>query len=140
MTPEEIKLVRATFALVAPIKADAAALFYARLFEIAPRVKPLFKRDMQAQGAMLMSALALVVGGLDRPEALLPQVDALARRHVGYGTEESHYALVGEALLWTLAKGLGEAFTPEVRAAWTSAYSLLSGAMIEADRAERLAA
>lgn len=140
MTPEEISLVRATFAQVVPIRTQAAALFYERLFEIAPQVKPLFKGDMQAQGAMLMSAIALVVNGLDRLEAVLPQVESLARRHVGYGVEESHYAVVGEALLWTLEKGLGAAFTPEVKAAWASAYGLLSGAMIEADRAERLAA
>ena len=140
MTPEEINLVRATFAQVVPIRTQAAALFYERLFEIAPQVKPLFKGDMQAQGAMLMSAIALVVNGLDRLEAVLPQVESLARRHVGYGVEESHYAVVGEALLWTLEKGLGAAFTPEVKAAWASAYGLLSGAMIEADRAERLAA
>jgi nitric oxide dioxygenase len=140
MTPEEISLVRATFAQVVPIRTQAAALFYERLFEIAPQVKPLFKGDMQAQGAMLMSAIALVVHGLDRLEAILPQVELLARRHVGYGVEESHYAVVGDALLWTLEKGLGAAFTPEVRAAWASAYGLLAGAMIEADRAERLAA
>lgn len=132
MTPDQIGLIRTSFAAVVPIADKAAALFYARLFETAPEVKPLFRGDMAVQGAKLMAALATVVAGLDRLDTIMPTVQALAKRHTAYGVEPAHYALVGSALLWTLEQGLGTSFTPEVAAAWSDAYTTLSGAMIAA--------
>lgn len=134
MTPQEIKLVRESFAKVVPIKTEAAALFYGRLFEAAPQVKPLFKGDLAAQGTKLMAAIAMVVAGLDRLEEILPQVQEMARRHVRYGVEEKHYSVVGESLLWTLEQGLGAGFTADVEAAWAKAYGALAGAMIAASK------
>jgi nitric oxide dioxygenase len=132
MTPRQIALVRDSFALVVPIRQTAASLFYARLFEIAPEVRPLFPRDVAAQGAKLMAALAVLVHELDRLDGILPDIEALAVRHVGYGAREDHYAAVGEALIWTLEQGLGTGFTEEAREAWIAAYATLSGAMIAA--------
>jgi len=133
MTPEQIALVRDSFRAVVPIKEQAAALFYGRLFDIAPDVRPLFtSTDLAIQGQKLMAALAMVVGGLDRPDTILPAAQALAVRHAGYGVEEAHYAPVGAALLWTLGQGLGDRFTPEVETAWTAAYGLLAEVMIAA--------
>lgn len=134
MTPQQITLVRDSFKQVLPIREQAAELFYNRLFEIAPETRPLFKGDMRSQGAKLMAAIATVVNALDKLETVLEPVQAMARRHVGYGVTEEHYAVVGEALLWTLGRGLGDAFTPEVEAAWAIAYGALSGVMIEAAR------
>jgi nitric oxide dioxygenase len=130
MTPHQIKLIQDSFAMVAPISEQAAALFYGRLFEIAPEVKPLFKGDMTEQGRKLMATLAVVVNGLANIESILPAASALAKRHVGYGVEPRHYAPVGEALLWTLERGLGSGWTPELAAAWTTAYTTLSQFMI----------
>lgn len=133
MTPEQVSEIRVSFSKVAPIAEQAAALFYGRLFEIAPEVQPLFKAsDMKEQGRKLMGTLAVVVKGLDDLPALMPAVEALARKHVGYGVSAAHYAPVGAALLWTLEQGLGEGFTPTVKDAWTTAYRALSGAMIAA--------
>jgi len=133
MTPEQVSEIRVSFSKVAPIAEQAAALFYGRLFEIAPEVQPLFKAsDMKEQGRKLMGTLAVVVKGLDDLPALMPAVEALARKHVGYGVNAAHYAPVGAALLWTLEQGLGEGFTPTVKDAWTTAYGALSGAMIAA--------
>lgn len=134
MTPEDIALVRGSFARVAPISEQAATLFYARLFEIAPDTRPLFKGDIREQGAKLMKTLAMVVGGLDRLDAILPAVEALAVRHIAYGVQERHYDAVAEALLWTLAEGLGEDFTERTRQAWSEAYRILAGAMISATK------
>lgn len=131
MTPEQITLVQSSFARVAPISEQAAALFYARLFEIAPEVRPLFKGDVAEQGRKLMKTLAVVVNGLRDLPSILPAAEALARRHVTYGVRAEYYAPVGEALIFTLEQGLGEAFTEEVRAGWIEAYTLLSGFMIE---------
>ena len=130
MTPAQVETVQQSFSKVAPIADQAAALFYGRLFEIAPEVKPLFRGDMREQGKKLMGTLAVVVGGLKNLEAILPAASALAKKHVGYGVEASHYTPVGAALLWTLEKGLGPDWTPEVATAWTTAYTTLSGYMI----------
>jgi nitric oxide dioxygenase len=130
MTPQDIKLVQESFAKVAPISEKAAVLFYGRLFEIAPQVRAMFPDDMTEQRKKLMAMLAIVVNGLTNLPAILPAASALAKRHVTYGAEAAHYPVVGEALLWTLEQGLGPSWTPEVAAAWTAAYTTLSGFMI----------
>ena len=133
MTPTQVGLIRESWAAVEPIADTAAGLFYGRLFELDPALERLFRRtDMVRQRQVLMGTLAVVVKTLDRIEELLPAVEALGRRHAGYGVRESHYATVGAALLWTLEQGLGEAFTPAVREAWTEAYGTLASVMIEA--------
>jgi hemoglobin-like flavoprotein len=122
--------VQDSFAKVAPISDKAAEIFYGRLFEIAPQVRAMFPDDMIEQRKKLMTTLAIVVNGLSNLETILPAASALAKRHVGYGAQAAHYPVVGEALLWTLEKGLGPSWTPPVAAAWTSAYTTLSGYMI----------
>lgn len=130
MTPEQVTLVQQSFAKVVPIADQAAVIFYNRLFEVAPQVRPMFTGDMAEQQRKLMAMLSTVVTGLSRLETILPATSALATRHVGYGAQPAHYPVVGSALLWTLEKGLGEAWTPEVADAWTEAYGTLSGFMI----------
>jgi hemoglobin-like flavoprotein len=130
MTSDQVTLVQQSFAKVAPISEAAAVIFYDRLFEVAPSVKPMFPTDMKEQRKKLMATLAVVVGGLGNLESVLPAASALAKRHVGYGAKAEHYPVVGGALLWTLEKGLGDGWTPEVADAWTSAYGTLSGYMI----------
>jgi hemoglobin-like flavoprotein len=132
MTPTQIQLVQSSFAKVLPIADTAAAIFYDRLFELAPQVRALFKGDMVEQGRKLMAMLRTVVNLLDKPDVLVPAAQRLAERHVGYGALPAHYAVVGEALIDTLAKGLGDAFTPETREAWLAAYGTLSSVMIAA--------
>lgn len=130
MTPTQVSLVQDSFAKVVPISDQAAVIFYDRLFDIAPQVKPLFKGDMAKQRRALMGTLGVVVNGLSNLPSILPAASALAKKHVSYGVEASHYPVVGAALLWTLEKGLGEAWTPDVAAAWTDAYGTLSGFMV----------
>ena len=109
---------------------QAAALFYDRLFEIAPQVKPMFPDDMTEQRRKLMMMLAAVVNGLGNLESILPAASALAKRHAGYGATAEHYPVVGAALLWTLEQGLGDGWTPDLADAWSTAYGTLSGYMI----------
>lgn len=131
MDHRDILLVQSSFAKVAPIADAAADMFYARLFEIAPQVKPMFKGDMQEQGKKLIATLGVAVKGLSNLESILPTVKQLARNHVEYGVRAEHYAPVGAALLWTLEKGLGDSFSQETKEAWTRAYAVLSDTMIE---------
>ena len=130
MTPDQVKLVQQSFSRVAPISDQAAVLFYDRLFEVAPQVKAMFPADMTEQRKKLMMMLAAVVNGLGDLPSILPAASALAKRHVAYGAKAEHYPVVGAALLWTLEKGLGEGWTPDIAAAWTLAYATLSGFMI----------
>jgi hemoglobin-like flavoprotein len=133
MTPQQQHLIRSTWAQVVPIADDAARLFYDRLFTLDPSLRRLFRRtDMDAQRRNLVQTLAVVVKGIGDLEPLLPAVEALGRRHAGYGVRPSHYATVGQALLDTLAGGLGASFTPEARDAWAEAYELLAGVMLAA--------
>jgi hemoglobin-like flavoprotein len=137
MTPTQIDLIRASWTAVEPIADTAAGLFYGRLFELDPALERLFRRtDMAAQRKVLMQTLTVVVKSLDRLDQIVPAVQALGRRHAGYGVREEHYGTVGAALLWTLEQGLGDGFTDPVRAAWTEAYGTLATVMIEAARSE----
>ncbi len=132
LSPASIQLVRDSWSQVLPIQTQAAGLFYNRLFELDPALKPLFKGDMAEQGRKLMGMVNVAVGSLDRLDGILKPVQDMGRRHAGYGVKDEHYATVGEALIWTLEQGLGEAFTPETRAAWVRVYTLLADAMREA--------
>jgi hemoglobin-like flavoprotein len=140
MTTDQMRLVQETFAHVAPIADTAATLFYARLFQLDPKLRDLFRGDMREQGRKLMQTLAVTVRGLDALEALVPAVQALGRRHAGYGVTDAHYATVGAALLWTLEQALGSAFTDDVGDAWAAAYGLLASAMQNAADVSQLSA
>jgi nitric oxide dioxygenase len=141
MTPQQIQLVQLSFADVKPIAGPAAELFYRRLFMLDPSLRSMFKGDMAKQGQMLMSMIGAAVAGLRNLETLSPVVRQLGARHVRYGVRDEHYATVGTALLWTLEKGLGPKFTPDVRDAWAAAYGLLSEVMqLGAMEEERAAA
>src|SRR5262249_31489827 len=115
-------------------------LFYRRLFDLDPSLRHLFKPDMSEQRRKLMQMLSAAVKGLDRLDQLVPVVKELGRRHAGYGVTDAHYDTVGKALLWTLQKGLGKAFTPEVRDAWTTVYTVLATTMKNAADEERFSA
>ncbi len=132
MTPEKIELVQTTWAKVAPNAEQVAVLFYGRLFEIAPEVKPLFKGDMAEQGKKLMTMLAVAVNGLPKLDTIVGAVQDMGVRHNDYGVEPQHYDSVGAALLWTLEQGLGEDYTPEVADAWTETYTTLATVMKDA--------
>jgi nitric oxide dioxygenase len=130
MTPDDIQLVQKSFGQVAPIADQAAVMFYDRLFEIAPAVKPLFHGDMAEQRRKLMATLTVVINGLGNLDAVLPAASALAKRHVAYGVKPEHYEAVGEALLWTLERGLGAQWSGELAAAWSATYATLAGYMM----------
>ncbi len=129
MTDEQVKLVQESFAKVRPISEVAADLFYKKLFELDPSLRQMFKGDMKEQGKKLMSTLSFAVNGLTRLDTIVGAVEDLGRKHVGYGVKTEHYNTVGVALLWTLEQGLGDAFTPDVKFAWTEVYGLLAGVM-----------
>ena len=134
-----LREVRPQQSIAGPIAEIAAALFYGRLFELDLSLRAMFTTDLKEQGRKLMHLLTLAVRGLDRLDELVPAVQGPGRRHAQYGVQPEHYNTVASALLWTLDKGLGEAFTPEVKEAWVAVYTLLATTM-QAAAAEELAA
>jgi hemoglobin-like flavoprotein len=134
MNHKHVELVQASWKQVANISDVAAKLFYERLFFLDPSIKNMFKGDMVEQGRKLMSMIGVAVNGLSRIETLVPVIEALGRRHAGYGVRDRHYLTVAEALLWTLEQGLGKDFTPEMKQAWIEAYGLLASTMQQGAR------
>jgi hemoglobin-like flavoprotein len=135
-----VALVQKTWEQVLPIADDAARLFYGRLFELDPSLQPMFAHaDMAEQRRKLMQMITVAVRGLARLEELIPAIQSLGRRHVGYGVRDEHYETVGAALLWTLEQGLGRDFTTEARDSWAAVYNTLTGVM-RAGAAQGLAA
>ncbi len=135
MEAQTVTLVQESFEKVKPIAPQAAEIFYGKLFELDPKLKPLFptgEEAMKTQGNKLMTMLGAAVAGLSNIDALIPVLQGLGKRHVEYKVEASHYDTVGAALLATLEAGLGDGFTPEVKDAWASVYGTMASVMIEA--------
>jgi nitric oxide dioxygenase len=139
MTPRQIDLVKTSFAKIAPLKEQAAELIYCRLFELDPSLRLMFRADMTEQKQKLMAAFALFVAVLDKVECLLRVSSEMCRKHHhDYGVQKRHYEAVGAALLWTLEIGLGNGWTKELADAWSTAYAVLAGAMMEGADAPRV--
>lgn len=134
MNAQQIALVQKTFEKVEPIAQQTGELFYARLFEMDPTIRPLFKGDIKKQALMLMTVIGLAVRGLDRPQSIQDAVSSLGGRHAGYGVGNADYNTFGAALIWALEQSMGSDFTPEVKEAWVEAYGVLSDAMKKATR------
>jgi hemoglobin-like flavoprotein len=132
MTPKQVDLVQRSWRAVAPVGDTAAELFYGKLFSLDPNLRGLFRNDLRDQGRSLTAMISVAVHGLARPERILYAVQQLGRRHAAYGVQRPHYETVALALLWMLEQVLGEAYTPEVREAWTETYNLLAKAMRDA--------
>lgn len=132
MTTKNIDLVKNSWALVAAMDMETVGgLFYNRLFEIAPGVKPMFKNNsIPEQSKKLLTMLSYVIAKLDKLEDIIGEVKKLAQRHQGYNVQAAHYTAVGDALIWTLDKGLGERWNDELSTAWVEVYTVLSNAMI----------
>ncbi|MCS6823515.1 MAG: globin domain-containing protein [Cytophagaceae bacterium] len=131
MNTQQIELVKSTWGYVLAHSGEAMELFYGRLFEIAPEVRPLFKEDIKIQAQKLKKMVTLIVAKLNKLEEIENEIKYLAQKHEGYGAKPEHYHIVGEALLWTLEKGLKDRWTDEVKEAWVAVYSILSNAMIK---------
>ena len=130
MLPAQIRIVRQSFARVAGCRQRVAALFYQNLFDVDPTFRLLLPGDLRGRGATLIDALAMMVENLHRPHVFIPALEMLAVRHVGYGLERSHYAVVREALLRTVTQALGADLTAEIEAAWGAAYDFIVEEMI----------
>jgi hemoglobin-like flavoprotein len=129
LTPDEIRTVQADWQKVVPIAPTAATMFYERLFELDPSLRRLFPADLTEQKKKLVAMIGVAVNGLTNLAAIVPAVQDLGRRHVGYGVQPAHYATVGAALLWTLKAGLGDGFDASHEAAWAKVYGVLADTM-----------
>jgi len=131
VTPEQVRLIRESFTGISELSGPIATLFYGRLFELAPEVRPLFRQDIAVQGKKLMDTLAALVASLDQFETLKPTLKAMGQRHAGYGVQSGHYATVGAALLWALGTALQTDFSPGRKAAWRALIEGVSAVMMD---------
>lgn len=136
MNAQQIQLVRSSFAAVRLTVAEPGALFYDNLFAADPSLRDLFHGSIAHQGQRLMTMIGSALDLLDRPDTLMPVLRQLGARHAGYGVRESHYGVVGAALLRTLEQGLGPAFTAPVRQAWIDLFGVISATMLDAARSD----
>ena len=128
MTPQQVTLIHDSFAEVE--SEHSADVFYRRLFEVAPQLRPYFRDDMSEQRIKFMATLSMLVNSLGNLEIVLPAASRLARQHVEYGVKPEHYAIVGETLQWTFQRMLGLKWTRDIAEAWAAAYGMLSDHMI----------
>lgn len=131
MNYSHIRLVQSQFDKVKPMGAEFADLFYNRLFELAPTLRSLFPETLSEQKEKFISMLVVVVAGLNEPDMLVPIIRSMGSRHARYQVRPEHYTIVGEALLWSLAQGLGEEFTAEGEEAWRAVYGMMASLMLE---------
>ncbi|HYA20906.1 MAG TPA: globin domain-containing protein [Burkholderiales bacterium] len=132
MTPEQIELVRNSFQKLAAIPEKAGEMFYQRLFELDPNARQLFWGNMRDQGKALFLMLEMIVNSLDIQDKIVPIIFDLGKRHAMYGVRDRHYGPFEQALMDTLSNVIGDAFTPDVRKAWTAAFAFLAEIMKEA--------
>jgi hemoglobin-like flavoprotein len=125
-TEQQIALVKATFRKIVPISERMTRTFYDRVFELAPETRTMFKTDIKEQGRKFIQMLAVLVGGLERMPEIVPGLNAMGKRHIGYGVAKAHYPVIGNALLWAIKDTLGTDFTPEVEAAWRAVYDMMA--------------
>jgi len=130
ITTTQIELVQSSFQQVQPIAEAAGMLFYERIFTLAPEARALFAEDIRPQALRTMAAVKFAVEGLERLDVVGPYLVKLGARHVRYGVQPEHFDVVGAALMWTLEKGLGDLFTPDVRDAWAAAWNVIVDAML----------
>ena len=132
MTDEQIQLVKKSWKKFRGVNpAVVGDLFYSKLFIDNPSLRKMFPSDMEKQYEKLIDMLNAIVIRLDKLQEMSVEIQAMAQRHVGYGVKPAHYKLVGNALLWTLEKGLGDDWTQDVKAAWTACYTILADTMIK---------
>jgi hemoglobin-like flavoprotein len=134
MEMKQIQMVKHSWSLVAPIADTAATIFYENLFTMDDELRHMFRGDLTEQKKKLVATLGFVIAKLDKLDDVVGEVKKLGSRHSGYGVKESHYHTVGAALLLTLEQGLGDQWNNDLKNAWVEAYTILSGAMIEAQR------
>ena len=122
-------IVQQSWTKIIPIRDDAAALFYTRLFELDPSLRSRFKGDVTEQTRTWGTMVSIAVANLERPFILLPTLYSLGAQQEKNGIQAHHYDIAGIALLDTLQCVLGEAFTPEIRAAWANGYRAITNVL-----------
>ena len=137
MTQRQIELIQNTWDYVTTNIAEAGDIFYGRLFEKNPEIRSMFTGDIKQQSRKLVAIITFAVKKLDSLGDVIADVQALGKRHDKYGVNPSHYPVVADSLLWTLEKGLGERWNDEVKEAWVTLYTTLSGIMIGASKHNR---
>jgi hemoglobin-like flavoprotein len=129
MKTREKQLVRESFQCIREEAGPLALLFYGRLFELEPKLRPMFHGDIAQQGLKLMAMLAVIIDSIDRFEALTPALHAMGQRHTSYGVMPRDYEIVERALIWAVGQALATGSGSETLAAWRTLIQEVSTVM-----------
>ena len=133
MTEEQMILVRSSWKTFRNVNPSLIAnVFYSKLFFDNPKLRKMFPEDMDKQHLKFVDMLNVMISRIDSTEDTTEKIKALAKRHVGYGVRTEHYQFIGNALLWTIEKGLGNDWNDAIKEAWDAYYNMIAGIMIEA--------
>jgi hemoglobin-like flavoprotein len=130
ITPRQVELIRHSFDAIWPVRGKLAAKFYERFFELAPDARRLFPAEMERQNLKLMDMIAAIVGAIENRDIFRSIIYNTGREHARFGARREHFVAFGEALIWGMEHQFGEAFTPEIKAAWTALYDAVQRDMI----------
>lgn len=135
MTEEQITLVKNSWKMFQKVDAGLIGdVFYSKLFFDNPQLRALFPSSMKEQYRKLIAMLSAIISRLDDLTEMTGDIKMMALRHEGYGVKPQHYRLVGNALLWTIQRGLGNDWNNDLQEAWMAAYTKLAETMIAAVR------
>ena len=131
LTPQQKRLIKQSFESIQDYSNALTKLFYGRLFELRPDLRPMFKINLEDQSRKLLDMLVVIVEALDDFDSLRPRLAELGRKHVTYGVVSEHYQIVRSALLWAVGQALEIEFDTDTKAAWNQMLGAVADAMLE---------
>jgi len=131
LTPRQKRLVKQSFESIQDYSNSLTKLFYGRLFELQPALRPMFKINLEDQSRKILDMLVVIVDALDDFDALRPRLAELGRKHVTYGVVPEHYQIVRTALVWAVGQALELEFDSDTKAAWNQMLDAVAAAMLE---------
>ena len=136
----DLDIINANFDALKPKGEEFVARFYELLFERYPAVTALFSdMQMEEHAPKMLSALSLVVEGLNNQYFPIEGLQDLGERHAGYGATEELYGPVAETMLDVLAEFLGEEWSDSAKDAWSKVLNLVAELMLSFENNEEKA-
>ncbi|WP_438971004.1 NO-inducible flavohemoprotein [Methylophaga sp.] len=137
LKPETTKVIQSTLPILQQHGESLTSLFYQRMFENNPEVKPFFNQAHQERGTQqraLAGAICAYAEHINSPEKLNDAVELIAQKHASLGIKPEHYPIVGKNLIAAIRELLGDAATEEIVAAWSDAYGVLADIFINREK------
>ncbi|MBD1371868.1 NO-inducible flavohemoprotein [Hazenella sp. IB182357] len=136
LNPKTLQTIESYVPVLAEQGATITTRFYQILFQKHPELLNVFNKTHQVKGTQpraLAHSVYMAVKHIQSLEQILPVVELIAHKHRSLGVLPEHYPVVGENLTIAMEEVLGDAFTPELKAAWIEVYEIIANAFIEVE-------